>query len=63
MAATGMVMLGIGSAVATMRKAKAAQGAVPTGTITTGMEANLVFIKGSRYIAATYNQVQNATEA
>ena len=48
MAATGMVTAAIGFAVAAMGMAKAATGAIPTGTITTGMEANLVPIRGSR---------------
>ena len=63
MAATGMVMAAIGSAVATMGKAKAALGAVPRLAIATGMAADLVPIKGSWDMAATYKQLQNATEA
>ena len=63
MAATGMVTAAIGSAVVAMGKAKAATGAVPTGTIATGMAADLVPIKGSRDMAATYNHLQNAAEA
>ena len=63
MAPTGMVTAAIGSAVATIGKAKAATGAVPTGTIATGMVADLVPIKGSRNMAATYNHLKNATEA
>ena len=53
MAAAVMVTATIGSAVATMGKAKAEPGVVPTGTITMGMAVDLVPIKGSRQIAAT----------
>ena len=60
MAATGMVTAAIWSAAAAMGKAKAATGAVPTGTIATGMAADLVPIKGSRDMAATCNHLQNA---
>ena len=63
MASTGMVTAAIWSAAAAMGKAKAATGAVLTGTIATGMTADLVPIKGSWDMAATYKQLQNATEA
>ena len=63
MAATGMVTAVIGPAVAAMGKAKAAPGAVLTGTIAAGMAADLVPIKGTRDMAATYNYFQNAAEA
>ena len=63
MAATGMVTAAIGPAVAAMGKAKTAPVVVPTGTIATGMAADLVPIKGRRCIAVTYNHLQNAAEA
>ena len=54
MAATGIATAAIGSARAVMGKAKAATGVVPTGSIATGIAANLVPMKGSRDMAATY---------
>ena len=45
-----------------MRKAKTALGAVPTGTIATGIAAVLVLIKGGRDISMIYNHLQNAAE-
>ena len=63
MTTTGMVTTAIGPAVATMGKVKSAPGAVWTGMIAAGMEADVVPIKESRYIAATYNHLQNAAEA
>ena len=63
MAATGMVTAAIGSAVAAMGKAKTVAGVVPTKTIATGMAADLLPIKGSRDMTATYNHLQSAVEA
>ena len=58
-----MIMTAIRSLIATMEKAKAVPRAVWTGKIVTGMATDLVLINESRYIAATYNDLQNAVEA
>ena len=50
MAAIGKITATIETAIAAIRKTKAALGALPTGTIATGITAVLVSIKGSRYI-------------
>ena len=63
MAATGMVAAAIRPSVAATGKAKAAPVKVPTGTIAAGMAADLVSIKGRRCIEATYNHLQNTTDA
>ena len=63
MIAVGMITAAIGTITAAMRNTKTALGAVPTGTFATEIAAVLVPIKGSRYIATIYNNLQHATEA
>ena len=49
-AVIGIVTDAIGTVIAAIRKTKTVLGALPTGTIATGITAVLVSIKGSRYI-------------